>query len=137
MKRENRKKSILLKASSLVGEQKYEQSLVILTDKIDKLQTTIDQQNETINQQNDTIFELKRTVLDKFDQMMTIMRPKRNSTKSIVNSRLNSHDIIVTEGWNINNSLNHNQSNDSIKRLKHVEGRKLRSSFKKNNNQAK
>ena len=137
MKRENRKKSILLKASSLVGEQKYEQSLVILTDKIDKLQTTIDQQNETINQQNDTIFELKRTVLDKFDQMMTIMRPKRNSTRSIVNSRLNSHDIIVTEGWNINNSLNHNQSNDSIKRLKHVEGRKLRSSFKKNNNQAK
>ena len=137
MKRENRKKSILLKASSLVGEQKYEQSLVILTDKIDKLQTTIDQQNETINQQNDTIFELKRTVLDKFDQMMTIMRPKRNSTKSIVNSRLNSHDIIVTEGWNINNSLNHNQSNDSIKRLKHVEGRKLRSSFKKNNNHAK
>ena len=137
MKRENRKKSILLKASSLVGEQKYEQSLAILTDKIDKLQTTIDQQNETINQQNDTIFELKRTVLDKFDQMMTIMRPKRNSTRSIVNSRLNSHDIIVTEGWNINNSLNHNQSNDSIKRLKHVEGRKLRSSFKKNNNQAK
>lgn len=104
-----------MKTGGYNEEQKYERNLLILTDKIDKLESIVKEQSETINL-------LQNKIFDKFDQVLKISNKNRCKAQILYNQSNQKSNVSNTDYNDLSNNgiLVKSKSNVSMKRLKPV-----------------
>ena len=116
---------MLMKTGVLSAEEKYEQTIALLTDKIEMLETTVNQQSNTIN-------EMKNLMKDKFEQILEATKNSKWTSNQRTNKYHKSNENNDhSNSWDINDTLIKTKFEENADRIKQASNVKLRSSFLK------
>ena len=114
-----------MKTGVLSAEEKYEQTIALLTDKIEMLETTVNQQSNTIN-------EMKSLMKDKFEQILEATKNSKLTSNQRTNKYQKSNENNDhSNSWDINDTLIKTKFEENADRIKLASNVKLRSSFLK------